>query len=78
MSLDISLKTKGKLARVRNVLTRNERLLALEREGRWNPEADSPYGLPKVKVLKVKKRVKEKKEKEGEEPSADTAEPSSE
>ncbi len=79
MSMDRSLKAKGKLARLRNVLTRNERLLALEREGRWNSESDSPYGLPKVKVLRVKKRAKEKKEKEGEEEtSVDTAETSSE
>ena len=67
MSLHKSLKSKGKLVRMRNVLKRNERIEALLREGRWNGEEDSPYGLPKVKVMKLKKRAKETKKKEDEE-----------
>ena len=65
MSIHKSLATKGKLARARNVLKRAERINELERTGKWNGEEKSPFGLPKVRVLKVKKRVKEKK-KEGE------------
>ena len=65
MSVHKSLKTKGKLARMRNVLTRWERIEALVREGRWSAEAgDEPIGLPKVRVMKIKKRGKEKKKKE--------------
>jgi len=66
MSVHSSLVTKGILGRSRNVLTRYERILELRRAGRWE-ERPSAYGLPKVKVLKIKKRGKEKKKKEGEE-----------
>ena len=61
MSIHKSLSTKGKLIRARNVLTRAERINELERSGKWTPEGDSPFGLPKVRVMKVKKRVKDKK-----------------
>lgn len=65
MSIHKSLKSKGKLVRMRNVLNRTERLEALMREGSWSRESDSPFGLPKVKVLRIKKRGKgKKKEKE--------------
>jgi small basic protein (TIGR04137 family) len=62
-----SLVGGGALVRARNVLKRHERLAQLQVEGRWAEEKDSPYGLPKVRVLKVKKRGKEKKKKEDEE-----------
>lgn len=62
MSIHKSLTTGGKLGRARSVLTRYERILQLRRAGRWEEEG-SPFGLPKVRVLKVKKRGKEKKEK---------------
>ena len=64
MSIHKSLTTKGNLVRSRNVLTRYERILQLRKSGKWNEEDGSPYGLPKVRVLKTKKRVKEKKKKE--------------
>ena len=57
MSLDRSLKSKNSLVRHRNVLTRSERLTALEEEQRWSEE-DSVLALPKVvhrKVAVVKK-----------------------
>jgi small basic protein (TIGR04137 family) len=60
MSIHKSLKTKGKLVRLRNVLNRHERLEILLREGRWDGEKDSPYGLPKVRIMKIKKRGKKK------------------
>ena len=66
MSIHKSLATKGKLIRARNVLKRAERINELEHSGKWKPEENSPYGLPKVRVMKVKKRVKEKKKVEGE------------
>ena len=47
MSLDRSLRSKNSLVRHRNVLTRSERLLALEDEQRWSEE-DSVLALPKV------------------------------
>ena len=69
MSIHKSLSTGGHLARTRSVLTRYERILELRRTGRWEDDA-SPYGLPKVRVLKMKKRTKEKKKKEEETPEA--------
>ena len=66
MSIHKSLATKGKLSRSRNVLKRAERITELEKSGKWKPEESSPFNLPKVRVLKVKKRVKEKKKEEGE------------
>ena len=64
MSIDKSLRRKGSLVRARNVLTRGERILRLKTEERW-PDDRSPFGLPKVKVIKiVVKKVKKAKEEE--------------
>ena len=70
MSIDKSLRRKNSLQRTRNVLTRGERIKVLKDEERW-PDGRSPYGLPKVKVIKVvikkaKKAKEEKAEGEGE------------
>ncbi len=62
MSIDKSLVSKGKLVRHRSVLTRTERVQHLTEEGLWD-EKKSVYGLPKVKTIKVKKKVKTAKEK---------------
>ncbi len=64
MSIHKSLKTGAGIGGTRNVLTRYERILQMESQGRFNEEEDSPLGLPKTRVLKVKKRAKKKKEKE--------------
>lgn len=67
MSLDKSLKSKSALARHRNVLTRAERVLKLKDEGKWDEEASSPFGMPKVGHRKPsvgKKSSKKKKEEE--------------
>lgn len=64
MSIHRSLATKGGLVRSRNVLTRFERILELRRTGKWKDES-SPYGLPKVRVVRVKKRAKKKEKVEG-------------
>lgn len=67
MSIHKSLKIRAALIRSRNVLTRFERIAQLRKSGRWKDEEASPFGLAKVRVLKVKKRGKEKKEKKEEE-----------
>ncbi len=63
MSLHKSLITKSRLVRQRNVLTRAERVRKLA-EAKKLKEEDSVYGLPKVKIRKIRKRVKMKKKKE--------------
>lgn len=64
MSIDKSLRRKNQLVRARNVLTRDERIKKLMDEERW-PAGRSPYGLPKVKVVKlVVKKAKKAKEEE--------------
>ena len=76
MSIDKSLKRKNTLQRARNVLTRGERILQMQKEDRWT-DGRNPYGLPKVKVIKlVVKKAKKKEEKvEGAEGEAAAAAP---
>jgi small basic protein (TIGR04137 family) len=67
VSIDSTLKRGSRLARSRNVLTREERINTLKETERWKDEA-SPLGLPKVRIVKTvvgKKKKKEKKEEEG-------------
>ena len=60
MTVDKSLRIKGQLRGRRNVLSREERLLVLERENRW--QLGQPvFGLPKVSTRIRKARVKKKK-----------------
>ncbi|MEM1060992.1 MAG: small basic protein [Planctomycetota bacterium] len=64
MSIDKSLRRKGRLVRTRNVLKRGERLQVLGGQDRWTEE-DSPVGLPKTRIVKTvvgKKKKKPKKE----------------
>lgn len=64
MSIDKSLRRQNMLARARNVLTRGERIKSLHDQERWQ-DGRSPYGLPKVKVVKlVVKKAKKAKEEE--------------
>src|SRR3989304_584543 len=51
---------QGKLARPKNVFKRIERIKMLTAEGKWNPTM-SVFGIPKVKAVKQKRKVKEKK-----------------
>ena len=53
MTVDRSLKSKSKMTRGRNVLKREERLVAMALEERWEP-GKSVFGLPKVRVLDAK------------------------
>ena len=63
MSVDKSLKRKGRLSRSRNVLKRGERIEVMKSNESW-VEGQSPFGLPKTRVMKVVvgKKKKEKKE----------------
>lgn len=58
MSIHKSLAPKNMLARSRNVLTRVERLAVLQRDGRFKKGHDSVFGLPKVRVPKLKGKKK--------------------
>ena len=66
MTIDKSLKRKGRLVRSRNVLTRAERIEQLNKDDRWT-EGQSPLGLPKVRVVRTVIGKKKKKKKAGEE-----------
>ena len=47
--------------RTRSVLTRAERIQMLTEEGKFDPEKDDPFGLPKIKVRHSKAGTKSKK-----------------
>ena len=50
MSIDPSLKTKGKLAGRRSVMSRPERIARLEADKKFDREKDKSLGLPKTRV----------------------------
>ena len=70
MSIDKSLRRKNSLARTRNVLTRPERIAVLMGDERWK-EGQSPFNLPKVRVIKVSKKAKAKAKDEEEDTKKD-------
>ena len=63
-----SLKRGNKLKGSRSVLTKRERIKWLMDKKKWN-DASSVYGLPKIKIVKLKlsKKSKKAEEKAGEE-----------
>lgn len=65
MTIDKSLKRKGRLSRSRNVLKRGERIDQMKFEERW-VEGQSPIGLAKTRVVKSSIGKKKKKTKEEE------------
>jgi small basic protein (TIGR04137 family) len=74
MGLHPSLKRAEKLGGVRSVMKRIERIKWLLGKERWK-EGDKVFGLPKIKVIKIKAAKKEKPQeegaaKEGEQPAA--------
>ncbi len=77
MTLDRTLKQHGGLVRTRSVLTRAERIAQLTDEEKFDPETDSPLGLPKVRVKKSmagkKKKVEEAPEEAAEEATEEAA-----
>ena len=66
MAIDKSLRRKGRLARSRNVLKREERIDQMKREETWT-DGRSALGLPKTRVLKISGKKKKKVKEEGEE-----------
>ena len=74
MTLDKSLQRRGRLVRSRNVLKRGERIDQLKTEERWQ-EGQSPFGLPKVRVIKTVVGKKKKKKTKEEDAEGDDKEP---
>jgi len=72
VTIDKTLRRKGRLARSRNVLKRAERIDTLEKDDRW-VDGQSPFGLPKVRVLKAATGKKKKKKTKEEGDEDDTA-----
>ena len=66
MTIDKSLKIKAGSVKMRNVLTRAERLVKLSETDRWK-EGDPVYGIPKVRVQKISLKKKKKVKKADEE-----------
>jgi small basic protein (TIGR04137 family) len=64
MTMDRTLKSHGRIGGRRSVLTRAERIRHLIEEDKFDPEADSPLGLPKVRVRSSKAGTKTKKAEE--------------
>jgi small basic protein (TIGR04137 family) len=60
VSIDKSLKRKGRLARTRSVLTRDERIKQMKADDRWT-DTQSPFGLPKLRVVRLVVGKKKKK-----------------
>lgn len=69
MAIDKSLKRANRLQRSRNVMTREERIEKLKFEEKW-AEDQSPFGLPKVRVVRTVIGKKKKKKAEDEEDGA--------
>ena len=65
MTIDKSLKRKGRLARLRSVMTRDERIAQMQTDERW-VDGSSPFGLPKLRVVRLV--VGKKKKKKAAEP----------
>ena len=63
MTIDKSLKVKAGMIKVRNVMTRGERLQKLKEADKF-ADGTSPLGLPKVRVMKLSMKKKKKVKKE--------------
>lgn len=63
VTLDKSLKRRGRLSRARSVLSRDERIAKMREEERWT-EGRSPFNLPKIRVPKLSTGKKKKAAKE--------------
>jgi small basic protein (TIGR04137 family) len=60
VTIDKSLKRKGRLARTRNVLQRHERIAQMQSDEKWI-EGTGPFGLPKLRIVKLVVGKKKKK-----------------
>jgi small basic protein (TIGR04137 family) len=63
MTMDRSLKVQAGAIKVRNVMTRAERVSRLKELGRFDEEANV-VGMPKVRVVKVSLKKKKKVKQE--------------
>jgi small basic protein (TIGR04137 family) len=72
MSVHPSFKS-GKSKQQKSVLKRLARIILLKKEDKWHEDKDSIFGLPKVKVVKMKIKKEKKEAVEGEEGTATTA-----
>ncbi len=70
MTIDKSLKRKGRLARLRSVMTRDERITQMQTDERW-ADGTSPFGLPKLRVVRLVGGKKKKKKAAGEDKKDD-------
>jgi small basic protein (TIGR04137 family) len=75
MSVHPSFKS-GKNKQQKSVLKRLSRVLLLQKEGKWQEETGSVFGLPKVKVVKMKFKKDKKAEEETAAPGAAAAQAS--
>lgn len=57
MTIDKSLRSRSRLRRFRGVLTRAERIEKLRDQEKW-AEDQSIFGLPKVRVRRMRRRAK--------------------
>lgn len=75
MSIHSSLRGADTLTGERSVLTRIERLQQLTKEGKFDAEQDSAWGIPKVrtkfKVVNLKKKAAKEKADEEEAEAAE-------
>jgi len=69
VTIDKSLRRKGRLVRSRNVLKRSERIAQMQSEDRW-VTGQSPLGIPKTRVVKITIGKKKKKKAEGDDATA--------
>lgn len=60
MSIDKSLRGGSRLARSRNVLSRYERIAKMKEAEKF-PDGTDPFGLPKLRIVKVATGKKKKK-----------------
>ena len=66
MTVDKTLKRKGRLSRSRNVLKRGERIEKMQADDKWI-DGQRPFGLAKTRVQKVVIGKKKKKKKDEDE-----------
>ena len=70
MTMDKSLRIRAGSTKSRSVMTRVERIMKLKETEKFEDGQNSPYGLPKVRVMKLVMKKKKKKKEEGEEGAA--------
>jgi small basic protein (TIGR04137 family) len=72
MGMHPSLKRAGKSGKFKSVLKRTERIKWLMNKGMWSDDS-KVYGLPKIKIVKLKSAKKEKPKEEKEQQEGEKA-----